>query len=162
MERQIPRFVRLFLPQYSQSHQVLQMQHFSLVALSVLHFWGMLNQRMQQFFPIDLSVLHFLGVLSQRMQQFSTIDSSVLHFWGVLNQRMQQFLTIDSSVLHLRFGSIRECKQSPQQIHVYRGAIRISLRYMLMSRWRAMCLRRNVPFGEQAPHRQFGEETHRL
>ena len=41
------------------------------------------------------------------------------------------------------------------------GAIRITLRFMLMSRCRAMQLHANVPVCEQAPDRQFGAAAHR-
>ena len=57
--------------------------------------------------------------------------------------------------------SLSRCHSHFAVTFAFRGDIRISLCYScsiaaLMSRCRAMHLRRNVPFGEQAPHRQFG------
>jgi hypothetical protein len=44
----------------------------------------------------------------------------------------------------------------------FSGAIRITLRSMLMSRWRAMHLHANMAACEQAPSSQFGANAHRL
>jgi hypothetical protein len=62
-----------------------------------------------------------------------------------------------------KIKEVRQVKKYPATLlPVYRGAIRIALRSMLMSRWRAMHLHVNMTACEQAPSSQFGADAHRL